>query len=94
MKEYEDAERGEGSGGEGAETGSVGPSVNTEPAYERVRGRRGETEHDKEDGGKEGSRGRKLGTFILQTGFVLIFSLLPSHTHTHTRTHAGEVEKW
>lgn len=56
-------------------TGSVGPSVNIEPVYERVRGRWGEMENDKDDGGKEGSKKRKLGKFIIQTDLVLIFSV-------------------
>lgn len=50
----------------------MGPSINIEPLYERVRGRLGEIKNDKDDGEKEGSRKRK---FIIQTGLVLIFSV-------------------
>lgn len=67
VKAEEDAERERG----GLGGGSVGLSVNTEP--ERVRGRWGVIENDKDDGGKEGRR--KLGEFIRQTG----------HAHTHTQ---------
>ena len=73
----------------------MGPSINMEAAQGRVRGRRGETANNNDEGGKEVSRKGKLGEFNnrphLSTPFSLSLSL--SHTHTHTHSHRGRPKK-